>query len=71
MLRETFDGICAEMEGASVAQVCSKWKVPFVVIRSISDIGDETSEEDFRAFTPLAAKRAKAVVRGMLKGEHI
>ena len=71
MLRTTFNGICAEMEGASVAQVCTKWNIPFVVIRSISDIGDEASEEDFRAFTPLAARRAKEVVRLMLRHEQV
>ena len=67
-LRETFKGSCAEMEGASVAQICSKWQIPFVIIRSISDVGNESSKMDFREFTPLAAERAKQVVEGMLKG---
>jgi adenosylhomocysteine nucleosidase len=66
-LRETFGGDCAEMEGAAVAQVCAKWQVPFVIIRSISDNADHSANINFREFTPLAAKRAKQVVREMLR----
>lgn len=65
--RETFHGFCTEMEGAAVAQICSKWKVPFVIIRSISDSADHSAKVDFRAFTTLAATRAKQVVSGMLR----
>jgi adenosylhomocysteine nucleosidase len=66
-LREMFDASCAEMEGAAAAQVCAKWGVPFVIIRSISDTADHEAHTDFRAFTALAARRAKALVRGMLR----
>ena len=65
-LFEMFGGACAEMEGAAVAQVCSRAGVPFVIVRSLSDSADGGAEVDFRAFTPLAARRAKAVVLGML-----
>ncbi len=65
-IRETFGAACAEMEGAAVAQVCAKAAIPFVIIRSISDTADHDAEVNFREFTPLAAKRAKRVVRGML-----
>ena len=66
-LRDTFDASCAEMEGASVAQVCAKWRIPFVIIRSISDTADHNANINFREFTPLAANRAKQLVRGMLQ----
>ncbi len=66
-LREIFGGACAEMEGAAVAQVCSKWHLPFVIIRSISDNANDEAKVDFREFTPVAAARAKQVVRGMLQ----
>ncbi|MGL4611621.1 MAG: 5'-methylthioadenosine/adenosylhomocysteine nucleosidase [Trueperaceae bacterium] len=68
-LREIFQGACAEMEGAAVAQVCSKWQIPFVIIRSISDTADHNANISFREFTPLAAARAKQVVRGMLQAK--
>lgn len=65
-LQTTFAGSCVEMEGAAVAQVCSRAGVPFVVIRSISDSADGSAQVDFRSFTLRAAKQAKAVVLGML-----
>jgi adenosylhomocysteine nucleosidase len=66
-LRATFGAACAEMEGGAVAQVCSRWGVPFVIVRSISDTADHRAEVDFRSFTRSAAKRAKHVVRGVLR----
>lgn len=66
-LREAFGAVCAEMEGAGVAQVCAKWGVPFVILRSISDSADGEAEVDFREFTPLAASRAERLVRAMLQ----
>ena len=65
-LRERFEASCAEMEGAAVAQVCARWGLPWVVVRSISDTADHAAEVDFRAFTRLAAERAVAVVVGTL-----
>ena len=66
-LRERFEASCAEMEGAAVAQVCARWGLPWVVVRSVSDSADHAAEVDFRAFTPLAASRAVAVVLGALR----
>ncbi|MCA9839755.1 MAG: 5'-methylthioadenosine/adenosylhomocysteine nucleosidase [Trueperaceae bacterium] len=65
-LRETFRAACNEMEGAAVAQICAKWQRPFVIIRSISDTADHSAELDFRAFTVVAANRAKELVLAML-----
>ncbi len=36
-IHNKFNALCVEMEGASIAQVCYLCKVPFLVIRSISD----------------------------------
>lgn len=66
-LRDVLGAACAEMEGAAVAQICHKWGVPFVIVRSISDTADHDAHTDFRAFTRLAADRAEQVVRKMLR----
>ncbi|MEX2540972.1 MAG: 5'-methylthioadenosine/adenosylhomocysteine nucleosidase [Trueperaceae bacterium] len=66
-LRERFGASCVEMEGAAVAQVCARAGLPFVIIRSISDNADHDAEVSFREFTLLAAGRAKALVRALLR----
>jgi len=66
-LRRDFAASCTEMEGAAVAQVCSAWGVPWVVLRSISDTAQHDANVDFRAFTEVAAQRAVAVVHGSLR----
>lgn len=65
-LASAFGASCTEMEGAAAAQVCSRWGVPWVVVRSISDTADGRAEVDFRAFTAECAARAEAVVLGVL-----
>lgn len=65
-LVDRFGASCAEMEGAAVAQVCARWGVPWVVVRSLSDAANDEASVDFRTFTRLAAARAEAVVRGVL-----
>ena len=37
-INKKFNALCVEMEGASIAQVCYLSHVPFMVIRSISDV---------------------------------
>lgn len=66
-LRAEFGAACTEMEGAAVAQVCSRWGVPFVIVRSISDSADHAAQVDFREFTLTAAATADTVVRGLLR----
>jgi adenosylhomocysteine nucleosidase len=44
------DLLCVEMEGASVAQVCYSSKIPFAVLRTISDTADEHAPIDFQRF---------------------
>ena len=42
-INKKFNALCVEMEGAAIAQVCYLCKVPFLVVRAISD---SPSEED-------------------------
>ncbi len=62
-----FGGMCCEMEGGAVAQVCYLNRTPFVIIRAVSDKPDGSGAEDFAAFEAAAAKRCSAIVRYMVE----
>lgn len=59
--------VAVEMEGAAVAQVCSDHRVPFVVIRTISDKADHQSVIDFPRFIEKIARHySEHIVTRML-----
>lgn len=41
---------CVEMEGAAVAQVCYEYKIPYIVVRVVSDKADEFAKMNFPKF---------------------
>lgn len=50
-LRHGNAGVLAvEMEGAAVAQICTEHRIPFIVIRVISDKADHSATIDFSRF---------------------
>jgi len=49
-IHDKFNALCVEMEGASIAQVCFLDKVPFLIIRSISDIPNNNNNITFDEF---------------------
>ena len=49
-LVKDYDGYCAEMEGASMAQVATLNKIPFVIIRAISDKADDSAPVAYETF---------------------
>lgn len=66
-LEKLFHADCVEMEGAAVAQVCNINKVPFVIIRCLSDLANEKADVDFEAFLPYAAKNSSLLVQEIIK----
>ena len=42
--------VCAEMEGAAVAQVCHDYEIPLQVVRVISDSADEQAHTNAMSF---------------------
>ena len=46
----TFAGYCTEMEGAAIAQAAFLNKVPFLIIRAISDKADDSAHMDYDVF---------------------
>lgn len=56
-LISNFNGICVEMEGASIAHVAWLNQVPFLIIRAISDKADGSAQMDYYKFEKLAIER--------------
>ncbi len=52
-----FDALCCEMEGGAVGHVCYMNKVPFTILRSISDDFKFNKAENYDEFKELAADR--------------
>lgn len=65
-ISENFGALCVEMEGAAIGQVCYLNKIPFVVIRAISDKADGSAEMDFLEFVAQAAENSSKVVVQMM-----
>ena len=65
-IKENFNAIACEMEGAAVAQVAYVNKVPFCVIRAMSDKADGSSHMDFAEFTKKAIKNSVEVIRALI-----
>lgn len=61
-IKSSFNAIACEMEGAAIGHVCYINKVPFAVIRAISDSADDSSHMDYGEFLKLAAERSFNVV---------
>jgi len=62
-IREKFKSDCTEMEGAAIAQVCYLNKIPFIVIRSISDIPNGNNELDFNQYLEFASKNCAEFIK--------
>jgi len=57
-LRRELKATAAEMEGAAVMQVCARFGVPAIVIRSITDRADNQASDSYRRFVETASRNA-------------
>ncbi|MDR1620097.1 MAG: 5'-methylthioadenosine/adenosylhomocysteine nucleosidase [Clostridiales bacterium] len=62
LIRDTFQAIACDMEGAAIAQVCFINQIPFGVIRAVSDSGDDDSGMEFHEFCLRAANNSTTVL---------
>ncbi|MDI6936664.1 5'-methylthioadenosine/S-adenosylhomocysteine nucleosidase [Serratia sp. Se-PFBMAAmG] len=66
-IRTTFpQAIAVEMEATAIGHVCHQFKVPFVVVRAISDVADKESHLSFDEFLVVAAKQSSLMVENLL-----
>lgn len=59
---ENFHALCTEMEGAAIGQAAYLNKIPFVILRAISDKADDSAEMDYPTFEKKAAEHCAKLV---------
>lgn len=62
-----FNALCVEMEGASIAQVCYLSNVPFIVIRSISDVPNNNNVLTYEEFLNESSKNVSNFIYEIIK----
>jgi len=65
LLKNRFDGICENMEGAAVAHICALYGIPVIEIRGISNIIEK--RELIKWNIPLAVSNCNKVVSELVK----
>lgn len=66
-IKENFDAVATEMEGASIGHVCYMNNVPFGVLRAISDGANDEADMDYPTFAKMAAANSIKIILEMLK----
>ena len=66
-LIEKFNPLCVDMESASVAHTCYVNNIPFIVIRSMSDVADENGSEAFKSNIDIVALNSIKLVEELIK----
>lgn len=69
-INEVYEDIYAiEMEACAIAHTATIFNVPFLIVRSISDVlGDDNQSEDFNQFLITSSNTAAAVINAFLLG---
>lgn len=62
-ITKNFNGFCTEMEGASIAHTAYLNKVPFVIIRAISDKADDSATVDYPTFEKQAIANGVKLIK--------
>lgn len=66
-IAEEFTPYCVEMEGAAIGHVSHLNNIPFVIIRSISDLADDVAESVYDNFEKEAALQSAKITIKMLE----
>lgn len=66
-INKKFNALAVEMEGASIAQVCFLSHIPFLIIRSISDIPGKDNVLTYDEFLEKSSKKVAHIMNEILK----
>lgn len=66
-LREMFGCEAVEMEGGAIAQTATQNDIPFVIVRAISDLADESASASVEQMEQIAADRSAQILVELLK----
>lgn len=66
-IRSLFKAMCVDMEGAAIAHTCYLNKIPFVLLKCISDKAEENSGKDFEDFMKKVFELSEKAVNNMVK----
>lgn len=66
-ITDNFEAYCTEMEGAAIAQTAYLNKIPFAVIRAISDKSDDSATMDYPTFEAEAAQHSVNLVNKLME----
>ncbi|ETY73920.1 5'-methylthioadenosine/S-adenosylhomocysteine nucleosidase [Lactiplantibacillus fabifermentans T30PCM01] len=64
------DAMSSEMEGAAIGQACHQFNTPYVVIRAMSDVGDEDAGVTFDEFILEAGKKSAAMLLALFAAQN-
>ena len=65
-INSKFNADAIEMEGAAIAQVCYLDKIPFIIVRSISDNPNGNNNITFEEYLQLASKRCSEILKEVI-----
>lgn len=63
---ERFFPACVEMEGAAIAQVCTTFGIPFLILRSISDLADNSADSTYDEYSEKVSGLSALLIVEML-----
>lgn len=66
-IKKTFNPLCVEMEGASIAHACTINKVPFVIVRCMSDMADESVKSTYNFNEETCANMCASFVKKIIE----
>ena len=66
-IQTNFNPACVEMEGCAIAQACYLNKVPFVIVRCMSDMADESVEQTYAFNEDICANACACFVKKLIE----